>query len=62
MRHINLPEELCAEAEKELAPPFGGLEPLLEHVLRYLLQKDAQRMEEAEEKLVEQRLRELGYL
>ncbi len=61
-RTINLPADLCTQADSKLGPKFGGLEPLLEYVLRYLLEDKAQAMDEAEQNLVEQRLRELGYL
>ena len=62
MRTIALPAELCAEAEKKFAARFGNVEQLLEFVLRDLLRDDAAKADEAERRLVEQRLRELGYL
>ncbi len=61
-RDISLPEELCAVAEKRFAGTFGSLEELLKFVLRELTREDAVRLNEAEQKLVEERLRELGYL
>ena len=62
MRSVNLPAELCAQAEKKFGKNFGNVEQLLEFVLRDLLRDDATRANEAEQRLVEQRLRELGYL
>ena len=62
MRTIALPAELCAEAEKKFAARFGNVEQLLEFVLRDLLRDGAAEADEAERRLVEQRLRELGYL
>jgi hypothetical protein len=41
---------------------FGSLEQLLEYVLRDLLRDDDARRDEAEQRMVEQRLRDLGYL
>jgi hypothetical protein len=61
-RNVNLSADLCARAEREWGPKFGGLEALLEYILSYLLQDDPHRMDQAEQNLVEQRLRELGYL
>jgi len=61
-RDIKLPAELCAAAEKKFAGTFGSLEEMLEFVLRELTREDAVRLNETEQKLVEDRLRELGYL
>ena len=57
-----LPADLCTQAEKKFAGNFGSLEQLLEFVLRDLLRDDALHADEAERRMVEQRLRELGYL
>jgi hypothetical protein len=62
LREVRLPEDLCAAAEKEFAQTFRSLEDLLTFVLRDLLRNDAAKFDEAEQELVEQRLRELGYL
>jgi hypothetical protein len=61
-RTLHLPAELCAQAEARFGKKFGGIENLLEFVLRDLLRDDAARLDEAEKLLVEQRLRDLGYL
>ena len=62
MRTIQLPADLCAGAEKKFARVFGSVEELLVAVLRDLLRGEAQSADEAEQRLVEERLRELGYL
>ncbi len=62
MRTVNLAAELCAQAEQRFGPKFGNIEQLLEFVLRDLLREDASRADEQEQRLVEQRLRDLGYL
>jgi len=62
MRTIQLPADLCAAAEKKLGQRFGSLEELLTFVLRDLTRDEARQFDEAEQRLVEQRLRELGYL
>lgn len=62
MRTIQLPAELCADAEAKFGSVFGSLEELLVSVLRELLRDEARSADEAEQQLVEERLRELGYL
>jgi hypothetical protein len=61
-RTVNLPAELCVQAEKKFGEKFGSLEQLLEYVLRDLLRDDAAQADEGEQRVIEQRLRELGYL
>jgi hypothetical protein len=62
MREVRLPEELCARAEKKFGAKFASLEELLAFVLSELLRDDSSQADEAEQKLVEERLRELGYI
>jgi hypothetical protein len=62
MRAITLPAELCAQAEEKFRDRFANVEQLLEFVLRDLLKDDALQMDEAERRMVEQRLQDLGYL
>jgi hypothetical protein len=57
-----LPESLCAEAERQFGGRFQNVEELLTFVLRELTQNDADRLDESEEKMLEHRLKELGYL
>jgi hypothetical protein len=61
-RNVSLPESLCAAAEEKFGQSFGGLQEFLIFVLREMLNEQAGSMDEAEQRLVEQRLRELGYL
>jgi hypothetical protein len=62
MREVRLPAELCLQAEKKFGAKFAGLEELLAFVLSELLREDSSQADEAEQKLVEERLRELGYI
>ncbi|MFZ0478916.1 MAG: hypothetical protein WAL71_07180 [Terriglobales bacterium] len=61
-RQIGLPEELCAAAEQRFAAQFQTIESLLEFVLRELLRDDAEKLDEKEKAILEQRLRDLGYI
>ena len=61
-RQISLPEELCASAEQQFGARFGNLESLLEFVLRELVRDDAETLDKAEKAVLEQRLRDLGYI
>ncbi|HEY3974988.1 MAG TPA: hypothetical protein VGM18_18420 [Candidatus Sulfotelmatobacter sp.] len=62
MREVRLPADLCAIAEKKFGHVFGTLEELLIFVLREFSRDDTSNADLAEQRLVEQRLRELGYL
>jgi hypothetical protein len=62
MRSVALPEELCTRAEQRFRGQFASVEQLLEFVLRDLLRDDAARADQAEQSLIEQRLKDLGYL
>jgi hypothetical protein len=59
---MQLPGGLCAAAEKKFGQVFGSLEELLTFVLSDLLRDDALQADQAEQRLIEERLRELGYL
>jgi len=61
-REVRLPSDLCAAAEVAFAGKFANLEELLVFVLRELLRDESFKADEAEQRLVEQRLRDLGYL
>jgi hypothetical protein len=62
MRDVRLPADLCAAAEKRFAGTFASVEELLVFILRDLSRGEASQFDEAEQRLVEERLRELGYL
>lgn len=61
-RTVSLPAELCERAEKKFGATFGSLEQMLKFVLSELLRDDASEADLMEKRLVEERLRELGYL
>jgi len=62
LRAVHLPADLCAAAEKKFGDTFANLEELLVFVLRDLSRDEASQFDQAEQHLVEERLRELGYL
>jgi len=61
-RTVRLPEDLCAEAEKRYSGRFESLETLIEFLLKEILKDDAGKLDQAEQQMVEDRLRDLGYI
>jgi len=61
-RKVNLPEDLCAAAEKSLTGRFDSLEALLSFLLQEIAKDEASRLDLAEEQILAQRLRDLGYI
>jgi hypothetical protein len=62
MRDIALPEELCKAVERRFGARFGSLPQFLVFVMQELLHDEAGQMDEAERRMVEQRLKDLGYM
>lgn len=62
MRNIQLPEELCRRAEEKFRHRFGSLHDLLASTLNELLRDDVIAMDEQETKIIEERLKGLGYI
>ena len=61
-RTVSLPEDLCAGAEKWMKGRFDTLDALLNFLLQEIVKDDAGKLDLAEEQIVEQRLRDLGYI
>jgi Arc/MetJ-type ribon-helix-helix transcriptional regulator len=61
-RNIAVPEELCRRAEEKFADRFSSTDELIVFLLRELLRNDALKMDEQEQKIIEERLRGLGYV
>ena len=61
-RNVRLPEDLCASVEKRYVQRFQSLEELLVFVLKDLAKNDVNQLDQREQDIVEQRLKELGYL
>ena len=62
VRSIQLPAALCEKVEKRFSAHFGGLEAFLTFVLQELARDDAAEMDEVERRLLEARLKDLGYM
>jgi len=61
-RTIQLPEAVCQAAEQRFSHRFGTLEELIAVLLTELVQEEALRMDEHEERVIQARLRGLGYI
>jgi hypothetical protein len=57
-RQVSVPEHLCSAAEKR----FGELEAFLSFVLTELVRDEALVLDQNDTRIVEDRLRDLGYL
>lgn len=62
IREVRLPSELCRVAEQRYGAQFGSLEQFLEFVLQKLVRDDAAQMDQSEQQVIEQRLKDLGYI
>jgi hypothetical protein len=61
-RLVRLPEELCGQAERWLKGRFDSLEALITFALQEIVSDDGSKLDEQEEGMVQQRLRDLGYI
>jgi hypothetical protein len=61
-RTVAIPEELCRAAEQKFAHRFGALDELLTEVLKELLRDNLTANYEQEQRIIEERLKALGYI
>jgi hypothetical protein len=61
-RRVELPVDLCQSVEERFAAQFGSLEQFLQFVLEEILRDDATPIDLREQRMVDDRLRDLGYL
>ena len=61
-RTIALSAELCQLAEEKFRTRFSSVDELVTAILNQLLLDDGLRMDEGEQRLLEERLKGLGYL
>lgn len=62
LRQLLLPCDLCDAAEQRFAARFSSVEELLTFVLQELLRDEARNMDQSEQQMIEQRLKDLGYV
>lgn len=62
MRELRLPAELCRAVEQRYSAQFGSLEQFLALVMQRLVRDDAGQMDQAEQRIIEERLKNLGYI
>ncbi|HEY4053574.1 MAG TPA: hypothetical protein VGL74_07525 [Terriglobales bacterium] len=62
MRTISLPEELCMKAEQKFRHRYQTVDEFVIAVMTELLRDDATRMDVIEQKIIEERLKGLGYI
>ncbi len=61
-RAVDLPADLCRKVEQRYQKRFGSLEQFLAFVLQELTRDDAAQAYQAEQKIIEKRLKDLGYI
>jgi hypothetical protein len=62
LRDIQLPADLCAAAEMKFGSAFRTVDDLLIFLLQELLRSDTTQMDRTDQAIVEERLRDLGYI
>jgi hypothetical protein len=62
MRQIQLPEDLCRRIEEHYSHQFSNIEACLRFILERLANDQSTELDRVEEQIVEQRLRDLGYV
>jgi hypothetical protein len=62
-RQVRLPSELCDKIEERIrGSEFATLEEFLTFVLREITSRNSSSLDERERRVIEQRLRDLGYM
>lgn len=61
-RSVQIPQELSDRAEEWSKGRFESLEALICFALRELIESDASPLDQQEEEMIQQRLRDLGYI
>jgi hypothetical protein len=61
-RTVQLSEDVCAQAEQWLNGRFDNIEALIDFLLREIMKDDGSTLDQREEEIVQQRLRDLGYI
>ena len=59
---VRLPAELCQSALERFGSQFDSVEALVTFILNELLRSKAMKLDEAERRMIEARLKDLGYM
>jgi len=59
---VRIPEPLCEDAENWLKGRFENLEALITFALQEIIKDEGTKLDRQEEEMVQQRLRDLGYI
>ena len=59
---VHLPAKLCESALERFGSRFDSIDALLTFILQEVLFSDAVKMDEAEQRMLEARLKDLGYI
>jgi hypothetical protein len=62
MREVRLPDDLCAAVEQRFGQQFATIEEFLVFVLMELVRDNAHQLDQSEQRMIEARLRDLGYI
>jgi hypothetical protein len=62
LRQVSLPEDLCSAAEELYGKRFPSMEKLIMFLLEEVTRRDAVRLDQEEQRIIEERLKALGYL
>lgn len=62
LRQVSLPEDLCSAAEALYGKRFPSLEKLIVFLLEEVTRQDAVRLDQEEQRIIEERLKALGYI
>jgi hypothetical protein len=61
-RQVSLPEDLCSAAEELYRKRFPSLEELIVFLLEEVTRQDSVRLDQEEQRIIEKRLKDLGYI
>lgn len=61
-REIRIPADLCDAAEKKFGAKFRSVDDLVIFLLQELIRRDTADLDRADQAVVEERLRDLGYI
>jgi hypothetical protein len=62
LRQVSLPEDLCSAAEELYGKRFPSLEELIVFLLEEVTRQDSVRLDQEERRIIEKRLKDLGYI